>query len=290
MASAATAYARDQAAYDHDQTRLVQAWRHEFLHVSMMAAFVTMACTAAAGQPEPRGLQSVEANLPDEPAIDRAIRHGLLAISSRYNPAFFAAQEAYLQCNHAVRLFKEILVIATLDLEAQPSLAAYVRLADAWRATSRSCLVALEVFDHNGLLRQIPAPGTSLDSQCPLRLMQLLRAASAGETLASSGLEGRRGQLPAWVQRRRWGRQNIGLKCTIEIKGDCFDASIRNVSLGGALLDGMPPQPRGTRLVIAAQEGWMFHASVIWCRGESTGVKFDEQLPYNHPLIDPLVR
>jgi PilZ domain len=285
MARSAVAHAENHDEYERDQARLVQAWRHEFLHVAMMSAFVTMGCNAIANHDKLSGLSLLENNLPAEPAIDRAIHHGLLAISSRYNPAFFAAQEAYLKCTEAIAIFKEIRCLSMQDSDVLANDTSLEQLRAAWQETSRACLVALQVFDHNGLVRQSPSATTSLDNQCPMRLMQLLRAASAGETLASSGLELSRGQLPSWVQRRRWDRHNVAIACTIETRGSQLNARIRNISLGGALLESVSVLPRGARLKISAADGWMFHACVIWWRDRSAGIKFDEQLSHTHPLI-----
>ena len=285
MALPAIALARDDEEFERDQLRLVHAWRHEFLHTAMMSAFVTMACNAVAGSSDAAGLVAIASNLPQEPAIDRAIHHGHLGFSSRYNPAFFAAQEAYMKCSDAIAIFRDVSVLDGAHIDRFKKSAALAQLANVWRQTSHACLKALEVFDHNGLLRQPPVEATSLDSQCPMRLMQLLRAASAGETLASSGLEQSRGQLPSWVQRRRWDRYNVAIACTIETRGGYFEARIRNISLGGALLENMPLLPRGTRLKVSAMDGWLFHASVIWWRERCAGIKFDEQLQPTHPLI-----
>jgi PilZ domain len=285
MASTACSAVADQAEYDSDQARLLQAWRHEFLHVAMMSAFVTMGCTAAAGQDNGNGLLAMEANLPDEPAIERAIRHGILAISSRYNPAFFAAQEAYSECSRAVALFKTTKKLANQDSGGALTMIKRLELSKAWRGASRCCLTALQVFDHNGLLRQTPFAEASIEQQCPLRLMQLLRAASAGETLESSGLDNSRDQLPSWVQRRRWQRKDVALACIIESKGGYVTATIRNASLGGALIGGVPLLLRGARLVVTMKDAGKLHASVMWCRDGLAGIKFDEQLDFDHPLL-----
>ena len=62
-------------------------------------------------------------------------------------------------------------------------------------------------------------------------------------------------------------------------------ATIRNISLGGALLDNMPALLRGTPLEITTEDSRALRASVMWARDGALGVKFDEQLLYNDPLI-----
>jgi hypothetical protein len=160
-------------------------------------------------------------------------------------------------------------------------------LVSHWQRAATSLHRALDVFDDSGLLRSHSAPGTSLDVQCPLRIRQLLTTAANGETLVSSGLvAARRGDLPEWVERRRWDRQNFNMKCVVTVRGNAYEATIRNISLGGALLAGMPSLMRMTPLTIETETGRRLQASVMWSRDQSLGVKFDQQLHYDDPLFD----
>ncbi len=268
------------------EQRLIEAWRHEFLHVAMMSAFVAMGCNAIGRETSEDSLGSIEANVPEEPAIYRAIRQGLLDIQPQYSPAMLAAQAAYDELSHAIDILKAARAQLSGRLSASAQEAAHTRLAKAWQRACRLFLAAVEVFEQSGLLREVQASKQSLQSQCPRRLMQLLRAASAGETLAASGLaQETSGALPDWVQRRRWDRRNFNMKCRVAFKGRVHLATIRNISLGGALLDNMPALLRGTPLEITTEDSRALRASVMWARDGALGVKFDEQLLYNDPLI-----
>lgn len=286
MTQAASAHTAEHLPLNRDQTRLVEAWRHEFLHVAMMAAFVTMKSTAAGAKPSAEDLTAIDANLPAEPAIDRAIRHGHLEISSRYSPALFAAKAAYEQLESSVAAFSAFQSPQRNSLTSYGPPMSFVEVRETWRAAARLFLQAMTVFDHNGLLHLNPGSGSALNVQCPLRLMQLLRAASSGETLNSSGIGQSPGQLPDWVQRRRWDRRDVNMQCSVEAKGAFFIAAIRNISLGGALLDGVLALPRGTGVVITVARGRRLKASVMWTRDRSMGVKFDAQLMMHDPLLE----
>ncbi len=85
--------------------------------------------------------------------------------------------------------------------------------------------------------------------------------------------------------RRRWHRRQLNLDCMIEANGKCFGAAIRNISEGGALLDGTPAMLRGTKLRLTIPAGQEIEACVIWHAEGATGVKFDEQLQSDDPLL-----
>ena len=285
MTQTARADATDHAELDREQTRLIAAWRHEFLHAAMMTAFVTMRCADVARQVDLAGLDAIDAHLPQQPAIDRAIRQGLLQVSSRFSPAFFAGRAAYKTLEVALAEFSVAHAGARYELTGIDPVATLANLRSYWQEASLSFAQALTVFDHNGLLHMNPEHDHTLNSQCPRRLMQLLRAAGKGETLAINGADNVAGQLPVWVQRRRWLRRNCNLKCSVATKGSSFAAVIRNVSLGGTLLDGVPDLTRGTAVLILIGDNRKLPASVIWSQDRTAGIKFDSELAYDDPLI-----
>jgi PilZ domain len=287
MPQTLSAYAACQDQADQDQTRLIEAWRHEFLHVAMMTAFVTMHSADARDNPTAAELEGIESTVPADPAIDRAVRQGHLEISSRYAPALFAAQSAYDNLYTATATLAVAAAQARGAATAVPPVA-FVVVRQHWRSTSRSFLQAMSVFDHNGLLHLNPDSGSALKTQCPMRLMQLLRAASAGETIVSSGVGAAAGQLPEWVQRRRWDRRDVNLQCSVDSKGGFFIASIRNISHGGALLDGVLALPRGTSLRLTVGGGRRLNASVMWHRDQTMGIKFDAELLPDDVLVKAL--
>ena len=282
----------DNGMRDSGDARLIEAWRHEFLHVAMMSAFVTMRCNALGPNSGGDALELVESNVPEEPAVYRAIRQGLLDVQPMYSAALFAAQTAYEALTNAIGVLKSVRAQSSGRLSAVVPGVSNARLAEAWRAASNAFLCAVEVFERTGLLPDVARADRSVKVQCPRRLMQLLRAAGAGETLEQSGLAPKSSALlpadtlPDWAQRRRWDRLHFNMKCSVAAKGSSCPATIRNISLGGALLDGAPTLARGSRIVISTGTGRRLAASVMWSRDSMLGVKFDDQLLHNDPLIE----
>jgi hypothetical protein len=274
--------------FDSDQLRLVEAWRHEFLHVGMMTAFVTMSYVEAVRRGSESRLDEVEAQLPDEPAIDRAIRQGLFEIAPQFDTVLQAAKVAYDDLYAAMALFTAAQERARRDYCGDKVLVWSTVVSELWRTASASFVKALGIFEHNGLLHLANSAHPRLGSQSPTRVVELLRAARAGQTLTSIGANAMPRNSSDWGQRRRWERRDFNMKCGVEVKGVYFSALIRNVSLGGALLDGVPELPRGTRISITAEGGRKLHAAVMWCRNKTAGVKFDVQLHFNDPLVEPV--
>lgn len=272
---------------DGREQRLIEALRHEFLHVAMMTAFVTMGCNAIGKTANDDVLASIEAHVPEEPAIFRAIRQGLLDVQAQYASAVFAAQGAYDALSNAIEALAEARAQHSGRLSAVAAGHAPPQLAAHWRAACQAFLHALEVFEVNGLLRTLAQNSGSIVTQCPMRLRELLRLACRGETLEVPADPAQRGDaLPEWVQQRRWDRRQINMKCTLTVRGASYAASLRNISLGGALIDGVPVIPRGTQVVVTTDQGRSLKGSVMWARDKSIGVKFDEQLMHDDPLVD----
>ncbi|MBK9080162.1 MAG: PilZ domain-containing protein [Hyphomicrobium sp.] len=276
-------YTPYEEACDDTELRLVKAWSHEFLHLAMMSAFVAMGCNAVLRDNRAHSLAEIEPNIPEAPAIYRAIRQGLLELPQRYSLAMLAAQDAYGVVGKAIDAFNNV--------QAMEHSSGYVMrsvlevLANNWRQAATSLHRALDVFDDSGLLRSPTTPASSIDTQCPWRIRQLLMTAASGETLAASEFaSARRGNLPDWVERRRWDRQNFNKKCVVIVRGTPYEATIRNISLGGALLCDMPPLIRMTPLTIET-DARRLPASVMWARDHALGVKFDEQLHHDDPLV-----
>lgn len=267
-----------------DEARLLKAWSHEFLHVAMMSAFVSLGCNCMRREQTARLLPQIAGNIPDDPAVHRALRNGLLTMPTRYAAAQYVVQDAYAQVAAAKELFDDVdarseagrfLTTSTLD-----------ELADAWQRAAQELNHALGLMDQSGLLQPHGDKITTLPTQGPDRVGQLLTVAISGETLASSGMQvSDKGEMPNWAERRRWERQESNMSCLVTVPGGRHAATIRNVSLGGALVDPMPQLARMTPITIETATGRLLSAKVMWSRDNAIGVKFDQQLQYNDPLI-----
>lgn len=266
------------------EARLLKAWSHEFLHVAMMSAFVSLGCNAMQREQRARLLQETAANLPDSPAVHRALKNGLLTLPTRYAAAQYVVQDAYALVTAATEAFEH----AQAKVEAGLAVSAtdLNNLAQSWKHAAQELSLALNLIEKSGMLNASEGGVTTLQSEGPERVGQLLAAAISGETLTSSGMrESDKGEMPDWAERRRWERKDSDMTCVVTVLGNSYDAIIRNVSLGGALVDNMPPLSRMTPVTITLDTSRILTAKVMWSRDNSIGVKFDHQLLYNDPLV-----
>ena len=73
-------------------------------------------------------------------------------------------------------------------------------------------------------------------------------------------------------------RRTMLRKVVLENDGQHYAATIRNVSVTGALVEGLWNVPEGTRFRIAFAETQIVAATARWCIDNRMGVQFDEQL------------
>lgn len=266
------------------EARLLKAWSHEFLHVAMMSAFVSLGCNAMKREQRGRLFSEIAGHIPDDPAVHRALRNGLLTLPTRYAAAQYIVQDAYNQVANAKELFEDVeSKCAAGRFLTTPSLD---ELAAAWQRAAQELDLALTLMDKSGLLQSHGGVVTTHNNQGPERVGQLLALAISGETLTSGGMQvSDKGEMPNWAERRRWERQESNMSCIVIVPGERRAAIIRNVSLGGALVDNMPPLPRMTPVTIEMASGRVLTAKIMWSRDNSVGVKFDHQLQYNDPLV-----
>jgi hypothetical protein len=173
-------------------------------------------------------------------------------------------------------------------------------LAATWRNTAELLLHALEDFGKNRLLDLESIYDNTFDTRCPRDVGQLLLDAIAGRKLEggfSPSTPQRRAQggfAPAAPAKRRqyreklrrWNRTNLNMPCQVDAKGQSIGATLRNISLGGALLDGLPFLLRGTPLSVTLPNGRVLEAIAMWARAGSLGVGFVEQLMFDDPLVE----
>lgn len=267
-----------------DDVRLLTSWSHEFLHVAMMSAFVSLGCNCMKREQTLRLLPQIAGNIPDDPAVHRALRNGLLSMPTRYAAAQYVVQDAYTQVAAATMMFEAI--DASHDAGEVLSATAIIELAEAWQRAAQELDHALNLMDKSGLLQPHGDKITTLPIQGPDRISQLLAVAISGETLASGGMQvSEKGEMPNWAERRRWERQESNISCIVTVLCERRAAIVRNVSLGGALVDNMPTLARMTPVTIEIPNGRVLTAKVMWSRDNSIGVKFDTQLQYNDPLV-----
>ena len=80
-------------------------------------------------------------------------------------------------------------------------------------------------------------------------------------------------------QSARAPRRTMLRKIVLEHAGQHYAGTIRNVSVSGALVEGLWNVPAGTRFRIALTDSAMLDATARWCIDNRMGLQFDEPLP-----------
>jgi diguanylate cyclase (GGDEF)-like protein/PAS domain S-box-containing protein len=83
---------------------------------------------------------------------------------------------------------------------------------------------------------------------------------------------------PQGPARQRDERQSVYRKATAVHEDHCYQVVIRNISITGALMEGLVDVPVGTRFVLDLGEGQLAIATVRRSEGHQQGVEFDERL------------
>lgn len=269
--------------------RLPAVWGHELLHVAMMSAQVTLGCNKLALRESAAGMAVLDPNIPDEPAVHRAIEQDLLALPADMLALQETTQRAYEALSMAIANFRQLQSVPLASVVAED----VQGLAARWREASELLLVAVEHFDAKGLLRSNQSTPYALDRRCPLHIRHLLLDAIAGKvseggTVSVTGSTHRHGHFRgrSSLQRRRWDRRSLQIPIRANVKGKSFQATLRNISIGGALIDGIPFMMRGTPMQLTLDNGRTLDAAIMWARDNTVGVKFMQQLMLDDPLLE----
>jgi diguanylate cyclase (GGDEF)-like protein len=83
---------------------------------------------------------------------------------------------------------------------------------------------------------------------------------------------------PAGPARQRDDRQSVYRRATAVHDDHCYQVVIRNISVSGALMEGLVDVPIGTKFVIDLGEGQLAVAIVRRSEGHQQGVEFEERL------------
>ncbi len=92
----------------------------------------------------------------------------------------------------------------------------------------------------------------------------------AGATLAALG-----------PRSARVRRHTILRKVVLETGGESYEATLRNISMGGAVVEGLWNVPVGTPFAIAISESLVVHATSVWSDEDRMGVQFDQPVDLN---------
>lgn len=83
---------------------------------------------------------------------------------------------------------------------------------------------------------------------------------------------------PSGPARQRDDRQSVYRRASAVHDDHCYQVVIRNISITGALMEGLIDVPVGTRFVLDLGEGQLVLATVRRSEGHQQGIEFDERL------------
>lgn len=89
-------------------------------------------------------------------------------------------------------------------------------------------------------------------------------------------------QLP---QQRRWPRQSILQKCTVEHGGAIYDSFAVDVSAGGLGLKNLPAIAVNSSVRIEMENGRVFSGKIAWSKDGRAGIQFHAPLLQTDPLL-----
>lgn len=151
------------------------------------------------------------------------------------------------------------------------------RMGQASRQMSEMGLAAL-----NAMEKITAAALTSYFMRNMVLLRGLLRDVSSGAT----PLVDRDGKifLPELPQRRPPIRKQVNLPCILECKGKEHRVVVTNISAGGVGVEKVPNLSPRSIVVVEINER-CFTGCVVWISGSNAGVKFDQVLKEEDPLL-----
>lgn len=280
--SSSDAYRNANALHFSDEELiLVAAWRHEVFHIALTTAFATLSLNSMVDNSSPECAVLTEIMAPNEAAINRAITQGLLDMPLMLSDVFQSVGMAYEKLNLAIDLF------STFTCGRQDLFLTLGDVKNSWQSACQQFQVTIGRFEKRGLV-EVPLQHTSEYSTPQIWILsKLLQAGMAGETIDSANIDLKQSlDVPtANNKRRRWDRRNIELGCLVSAVGHSQRAYMRNVSVGGALLDGIDCFARGVKILISTDGDRNFEASVVWATDGRTGVKFHIPLSISDPLL-----
>ncbi len=157
------------------------------------------------------------------------------------------------------------------------------RLAIAWRRTCRSLLDLLgalgEELDHYRI-----APVSWLRSELVTVLSQ---AGEGGSPLLGAGGAV---EIPPWAELRRSPRLSIDSPAVLQWRGGEDSVNLRDISTGGAGLRCNAEIAVDERVTIVLDQSIAMSGRVVWRRGRSAGIEFDQPFYDDAPELRFLSR
>ena len=191
----------------------------------------------------------------------------------RLNPV----QNYFARLEFAQRLSQMVLGLDPA-LPASGRLNEIEKLEDAWRYV---CIASREASE---VIRScLSEAGYDEPPAANPRGGELLRAAGRGERPCVD-VDGNV-TVPGWAENRKAKRIAVHSQVTVYYRGSKQTVVLDNVSKMGVGLKGLEGAIPGRMISMVLESGETISGMIVWSRSSSVGIKLDEQLCDDHPLL-----
>ena len=248
---------------------------HGQVLVAVSASIATALMEDEAGRPAARDMLCYT---PAPPLIYPSVVASLMADADI--ESILAVPSYYTRLEFAQRLTQNFVEITPAELQAERRVEGE-KLEDAWR---RVCAAAI---DAARTIRQLLAEdGYSVASPPHRHAEALLIAAQRGERpcVDAAGCI----TVPGWAESRASKRIAVGLQVRALYRGNEQSTVLDNASVSGCGLSGLEGGIPGRLISIKGPGFETLTGVIIWDRGGRTGIKLDNPLRDDHPLLRPV--
>jgi hypothetical protein len=250
------------------QSPLAIALAEEFISIAMLSVVATSMMSATADGRTLTINGDSSAYYPKQPQLflDRVRESNVIFFDERLTGHL---ERVYGQLKFALHLTPcpPIPKLGLTDATTKPPIA----FVNVWRPLCGEMRMMMLVLIELDLLRG------SIELSRLLEVEGLLKAARYGGTpcIRSDGLV----MVPGWHDSRLDRRVPVGITVQLTVGAKQQKVLLKDVSIGGAGLEGCPPTNIGTVASLELPDGRHLHGTVVWCHGHHIGFKFDEMMP-----------
>jgi hypothetical protein len=190
-------------------------------------------------------------------------------------------QDYYARLEFAQRLSQTVLGLDA-SVPAASRLNEIEKLEDSWRYVCRASMNASAVI--RSCLAELGVDAPPVANRAAA---SLLSAAERGDRpcIDATGNV----TVPGWAENRRSKRVTVSRQATTYYRGAKQAVIVDNASTTGIGLKGLEGGITGRMISIVLDSGENLSGMIMWCRGTAAGIKLDEQLSEDHPILQALM-
>ncbi len=262
----------DENAHFELQLRQTQLLHNEIVDTCKLVATSTSAFNALSrGQKRLR--TEIAAYLPSPPKIFPALSTQLSHLHADFD-MLSVIQSFHARVEFVSRLSQQFLSSGAQMME-DPAELEYV--TDAWQSLCGHAICI--IYELEGLILAQKAVSRPSNTQEVVALLQAARDGSVPCML------GDRIMVPGWAERRKHERLSTNQNAVLRTAAGEEPVRISNISRGGLCIAGVPNIKIGQPVSIVLAQGRLLAGHVRWAHNGSAGVKFDQILAENDPLL-----